>query len=264
METKKILKKFNRDGYVIIPKFLNKKNIKKIFLQLNELINVPLNGNFKNNYSQKNLDDKYLLLKKKNPSLKSHFYDMIRYVDVVNKISVSKKFISIVKKLLNEKTIFVGNHQIRIDHAKDSYSLPQHQELGQLSTNLITFWIPLVDLKKKLGGIYIRPKTHKLGFLPYKNSDKEGKEAGPGRRKIIDQLFNQPHLKKYKSFRPKLKAGDAVVFHNYLFHGTMPNLSRKKIRWVFISRYNSINKTPYLKDGNATMNIPYTANYRLL
>jgi ectoine hydroxylase-related dioxygenase (phytanoyl-CoA dioxygenase family) len=264
MKIKKILQKFNEDGFVIIPKFLNKANIKEIFFQLNELIDVPINNTFKNNETKKNLDEKYLLLKKKNPSLKSHFYDMIKYIDAVNKVSVSKKFLSTAKKLLNEKTTFTGNHQVRIDHAEDSYWLPQHQELGQLSTNLITFWIPLVDLEKKLGGIYIRPKTHKLGFFPYKNSDKEGREAGTGRKKIIDQLFSQPHLKKYKSFRPKLRAGDAVVFHNYLFHGTIPNLNRKKIRWVFISRYNSINKTPYLKDGKASMNIPYTANYGLL
>ena len=264
MNKKELLKNFNKNGYIIIPKFLEKKNIRKIFFQLNELINVPLSISVKNYNKKINLDEKYLMLKKNNPSLKSHFYDMIRFIDEVNKISVSKKFTDIAKRLLNEKTTFVGNHQIRIDHAEDSYWLPQHQELGQLSTNLVTFWIPLIDLKKKLGGLYIRPKTHKLGFLPYKNSDKEAKAAGPNRKNIVEKLFSKPHLKKYKSFTPKLNAGDAVIFHNYLFHGTMPNLNKKKIRWVFISRYNSIIKTPYLKNPNATINIPYTANYKLL
>ena len=39
MNKKELLKNFNKNGYIIIPKFLEKKNIRKIFFQLNELIN---------------------------------------------------------------------------------------------------------------------------------------------------------------------------------------------------------------------------------
>jgi hypothetical protein len=44
----------------------------------------------------------------------------------------------------------------------------------------------------------------------------------------------------------------------------MPNINNKKLRWVFITRYNSIKKTPYLKNKNAKMMIPYTADYSKL
>tara|TARA_B110000971_G_scaffold84663_1_gene86918 strand:+ start:66 stop:860 length:795 start_codon:yes stop_codon:yes gene_type:complete len=262
---KNIFSEFKKNGYAIIPNFISKNKINKIFSELHQVINVCLEGSKLNKYKKlKNIDKKYILLLSKNPSLKSHFYDMIKFTEEVNKLMVSNKFLNISKKLLNEKNVFVNNRQIRIDHKKDSYYLPQHQELGQLSTNLITFWIPLVDLKDNIGGIYLRPKTHKLGFLPYKNFSYEARKAGIERKEIIEKLFNKPHLKKFKNIYPKLNSGDAVIFHNYLFHGTMPNINNKKIRWVFIARYNSIKKTPYLKNKNAKMMIPYTADYSKL
>ena len=41
-------------------------------------------------------------------------------------------------------------------------------------------------------------------------------------------------------------------------------LNRKKIRWVYLVRFNSMNKTPFIKDSKSTFAIPYTANYSLL
>ena len=156
---KNIFSKFKKNGYVIIPNFISKKKINKIFRELHQVINVCLESSKLNKHKKlKDIDKKYTLLLSKNPSLKSHFYDMIKFTEEVNKLMVSNKFLNISKKLLNEKNVFMNNRQIRIDHKKDSYYLPQHQELGQLSTNLVTFWIPLVDLKDNIGGLYLRPK----------------------------------------------------------------------------------------------------------
>ncbi len=264
MNLKNICKNFERDGYAVLPKFLEKSKIKNIFNQLNDLINIPVQTINPNTNKNLTLDEKYLYLQKKNPKLKSHFYDSIRFIDSINRISNSNKVINIAKKILKEKTVFVGTSQVRIDHKNDAYYLPQHQELGQKSTNLVLFYVPLVNLNKKTGGIYVRPKTHKLGFVRYKNHFKEARAAGQGRKKIIDKLFKKPSLRKYKSRYIKLNAGDAVIFHNYLFHGTLPNLNSRKIRWVYLVRFDSVKKTPYLKSSKNTLSIPYTANYNLL
>ena len=264
MHIKNICKNFEKDGFVVVPKFLDKSKIKKIFSQLNELINVSINSIDPNLKKKLTLDEKYLFLKKKKPKLKSHFYDTITFLDGVNEISKSKKIINIAKKLLKEKAVFVGHPQIRVDHVKDPYWLPQHQELGQMSTKLVLFYIPLVSLNNNSGGLFVRPKTHKLAFVPYEGHDNEGRAYGPGRQKIVDKLFSKPSLSKYKSHYIKLNAGDAVIFHNYLFHGTLPNLNKKKIRWVYLVRFNSMKKTLYLKKSNSKLRIPYSANYHLL
>ena len=263
--TKNLVKKFEENGYVIIPKFLQNREINQIFTELHNVINVCLESVDLGKYiDSKDLSKKYEILLKKSPKLKSHFYDMISYTEEVNILASSKKFTNLAKALLKEEKIFTNEKQIRIDHIKDSYHLAQHQELGQMSNKLAIFWIPLVDLKNNIGGLYLRPKTHKLGHLIYKNSNLEGKKAGLKRKYIIEKLFKKPHLRKYKNFYPKLKAGDAVIFHNYIFHGTMPNKNQKNARWVYITRYNSINKTQYLKNENSSINISYDADYNNL
>ena len=44
MNLKSVCKNFERDGYAVLPKFLSKPQIKLIFSQLNELINIPINA----------------------------------------------------------------------------------------------------------------------------------------------------------------------------------------------------------------------------
>ena len=111
---------------------------------------------------------------------------------------------------------------------------------------------------------YIEANRETINLKRRQRYNSEARKAGIERKEIIEKLFNKPHLRKFKNIYPKLNSGDAVIFHNYLFHGTMPNINNKKLRWVFITRYNSIKKTPYLKNKNAKMMIPYTADYSKL
>ena len=62
-----------------------------------------------------------------------------------------KKKFRFSKNLLKSNTVFVDNPQVRIDHPKEKLNLPQHQELNQMSKDVITFWIPLVNINKKNG-----------------------------------------------------------------------------------------------------------------
>ena len=70
MNIKNICKNFEKDGFVVLPKFLSKSQIKKIFSQLNQLIDVSLDSIDTSLKKKLTLDEKYLYLKKKNPKLK--------------------------------------------------------------------------------------------------------------------------------------------------------------------------------------------------
>ena len=262
MNKSKVYKDFWNNGYIIIKDFISKKDIQLIFNQVNDLVDISLSEKNKSNKNY-SLDKKYLKLKKINPKLKSHLYDLTKYCDSLVGLAGSKKFLDYAKTILNSKTAFIDTPQVRIDHPKEKLNLPQHQELNQLSKDVITFWIPLVNINKKTGGIFFRPKTHKLGHVKYKNSNMSATEAGANRQKIIDKLFKNKDLKKYKSFTPSIKAGDAIIFHSFIFHGTKANKTNK-IRWTYISRYNSINNAPYLKKESASLRIPYDADYNLI
>ncbi len=262
MNKKKLHSQFWDNGYLIIKNFISKKDIKSIYDQINDLADIALGPekNFKKNLS---LDEKYLKLKKRNPKLKSHLYDLTKYCDSLIRLAGSKKFLEHAKIILKTKTAFIDTPQVRIDHPKENLNLPQHQELNQLSKDVITFWVPLVNINKKTGGIFFRPKTHKLGHVKYKNSNMSATAAGPERQKIIDKLFKSKKLKKFKSIAPSLSAGDAIIFHSFIFHGTHANITNK-IRWTYISRYNSIKTAPYLKKENSTLRIPYSADYNII
>lgn len=262
MNKKKLYKEFWEDGYLIIKNFLSKKDIKLIFSQINDLADISL-GLKKKSKNKLSLDKKYLKLKRSNPKLKSHLYDLSKYCDSLVGLAGSKKFLDLAKVILKSNTAFIDTPQVRIDHPKEKLNLPQHQELNQLSKDVITFWVPLVNINKKTGGIFFRPKTHKLGHVKYKNSHLSATEAGPQRQKIIDKLFSKKELKKFRSIAPNLKAGDAIIFHSFIFHGTKANKTNN-IRWTYISRYNSIKTAPYLKKENASLRIPYGSDYNLI
>ena len=255
---KKDINKFHENGFVIIKNFLKKKEINKIFFQMEEMIDIPIKNISKKKF--KSFDEKYLYLLKKNKILKSHFYDLTKLLDSIVNLAVSKKFLNIGKRLLKSDTILVDTPQIRADHKSDKRFLPQHQELNQISKDVISFWVPLVNVNKKGGGIFLRPKTHLLGHLTFKNSNMSATSDSRKRQKTVDKIFSKNKLKKYKSIYPSLNAGDAVIFQTFVFHGTTPN-KLDRIRWTYISRFNSINKTPYLKNARSTLRIPYDADY---
>ena len=262
MRKENLYKNFWKNGYVILKNYVSKKEINKIFNQINDLTNISLNEkiSLKNN---KDLDLKYLKLKNKSPKLKSHIYDLSKYCDSLVEIASSKKFLDISKLLLKSKTVFIDTPQVRVDHPKEKTNLPQHQELNQISKDVITFWVPLVDINKNNGGIYFRPKTHELGHVKYKDYHLSATAAGQKRVKILNKLFNKKENKKYKSISPKLNAGDVVIFHSFIFHGTKPNRSNK-VRWVYIARHNSIKTAPYLKKENYPLRIPYNEDYNTI
>jgi len=267
---KKHLSNFEDNGFVVIKKLLSKKDINSIFNQLNNTLSVILKFN-KIKFKEKiSLDDKYFLLSKKIPTLKSHFYDSIKMLDSLNSLVFSKRVLEIVKKLLNRKAVLVFAQRLRLDHKNDSHNLPLHQELNGISNNCAVIWCPLIKVSKKTGSLCLIPGSHKFGHLIYKSSniaaekhkiglvDKiiKGDEKTNYGNDLVKQLFNKKNI----SF-PKLNPGDAVIFRTFLFHGSTPYVG-KGIRWTFVSHFHPLDKTPYILDKNSKyMNIPYEADY---
>ena len=75
MNNQSLIKKFNENGYVILPKFLSKKEIKNIYFQLEQLINISLEK-YPRKSKIKTLDEKYIYLKKINPKFKNPIKSM--------------------------------------------------------------------------------------------------------------------------------------------------------------------------------------------
>ena len=82
----KISKEFDKKGFVIVKNLLSKSEIKLIYSQLNSVINTIIKSHKFNISKNKNLDYKYLFLKRKNPEVKSRFYNMLKYLDSLSSL----------------------------------------------------------------------------------------------------------------------------------------------------------------------------------
>ena len=147
---KNIKKKIEEKGYIVIKNLFSKKEIKSIFNSYEKNINYCLKL-IKIQKKQKNIDSKYLLLKKKNNLLRARSYDLSKFQPSILKLAVNEKLNKILKSYFNEE-FFVDLPQIRIDDNENSFLLPPHQELyGQISKDIITLWAPLSKVSKKWG-----------------------------------------------------------------------------------------------------------------
>lgn len=243
-----IKKEINLKGYAIIRNLFIKEDIKNLFSSYEENINYCLkliNVKPKSN----NLDNKYLLLKKKSESLKSRSYDLSKFHPSIFKLATNKKLNKILKEYFKEE-FFLDLPQIRIDDNKNSFLLPPHQEIfGQISKNIITLWAPLSKVSKKMGTMGLIEGSHKKGLKKHVFYNiKKKKYHGVDKKFLKDEKF------KYLSLSP----GDVVLFHPLLIHTSSKNLS-EKIRWTFVARYNGISGIDYLKDLKTSLRIKQRA-----
>ncbi len=270
MITNKLISKFDKNGFIIIRNFIDKKNINNIFDQLNKTLNHILKKNDIKFNSEDTIEKKYIILKKKNPILKSHFYDSIKLLDATNRIVFSSKVINTMKKLLKKKVIFVRGQRLRLDHKSDPYNLPLHQELNNISNDFGLLWMPLVKVNQKSGSLCIIPRSHKFGHLLYTDSKLTAEKHRVGivknilknkkelnyKNPIVDKLFKKENL-----YFPSLNPGDALIFKTFIFHGSTPYIG-KGLRWTLLSSFHPIDTVPYIVDEKMkSFAIPYESDY---
>lgn len=275
MIKKKHIDQFNENGFVIIKKLITKNEINKVFSQMNETIESILNYNNIKFSKKLSLDQKYFLLKRKKPKLKSHFYDSIRILDSLNNLIYSEKVVKVIKKLLNVKTLFITNHRLRTDHKNEKANLSLHQELNNISTESALIFCPFVKVNKKTGSICVIPKSHKFGHIEFNNSKipaedyingkvekiLKNKEKNNYKNKLIGNFFTKKNI-----YFPSLNPGDTLIFKSMLFHGST-NYKDKGIRWTLLGNYHLVNKTPYIlkdnfKAGGMELGIPMRIPYK--
>ena len=82
---------------------------------------------------------------------------------------------------------------------------------------LYTIWCPLVGFNEKYT-LRISSKSHlkkhSVKFISNQN-------------KYVSPVFKKSYAKKFKFFRPRLKSGQAIIFHPNLLHGRSSNFGNK-------------------------------------
>jgi phytanoyl-CoA hydroxylase len=98
-------------------------------------------------------------------------------------------------------------------------------DMGVRDLKMINAWAPLVPVRVANGCMEFAPGTHRLGVVPHEKREYY--------LEISEGQLNR-HLGETVSV--ELDPGDAVLFHNLLFHRGLPNTS-DAIRWSCDWRY---------------------------
>jgi|TARA_B100001964_G_scaffold148619_1_gene163784 hypothetical protein len=238
-------KQIDKNGFIIIKKLINKKEIKELLRGYETIIDYCISLISKKK-KFKNLDQKYLWLQKRNNNLKKRGYDVSRFHPSLYKVVFNKKLKSIIKDCFKSDPL-VEDPQIRINDCANTRLLPMHQEVyGQISSNMLTLWLPLSDVSPSNGTISFIKGSHKRGLLKSRFY-KINKFKAHG---VSKKLY-----KNSEKTLVTLKAGDGLLFHHHLIHGSEPNKS-KKIRYNYIVRFNKLSGVSYLSNLKSPLRIP--------
>jgi ectoine hydroxylase-related dioxygenase (phytanoyl-CoA dioxygenase family) len=91
-------------------------------------------------------------------------------------------------------------------------------------------WVPLVDTGPRNGGLYAFRGSHKLGRLPVRQVNAEGRDK---RETVYEETVIPPGLERFDIVA---KRGSAVLIHGHVVHGSHQNESDSN-RFVNLSTY---------------------------
>lgn len=238
-------KDFWAKGYMVVPNILPEEVINNMFSEIEALFGEALSqhGVDADRFAAfATLDEKYAYLKKNHPKIKSHAYDLIKFLGSLHRAANSPTITNIVQQLVGSP-VLLDAVQVRIDDKDDDRLLPLHQEAcGQISELCVTAWIPLVDVNPQNGAMRYIPESHKNGFLPHRFYPEYKNYHG-----VKEGFYDEG-----KAIYGSIKKGTAIIFHPLLIHGSSPNKT-DRTRWTFITRYNSVKQIGYLASESAPL-----------
>jgi len=209
MNINKYLKEFNEKGFCIIKNALPNEYINCVLNKLEEL-NVKLNRS-----------------KNKKNTFGLNIRPIINQDDIfLNLIDLNKTF-PIVVKILNHYNIqLLQSHLIVVPPNKNYRAIGWHSDGGinrikvnglcALTSVKIGYFFSN-HLQNDTGSLMVVPGSHKMVDGPVFKNSKEGKTAEVIKAGYDENPFGSEEL--------KVKAGDAIIFHQGLFHASANNFS---------------------------------------
>ena len=199
---------YDKNGYIVIRKFINKEKADNINDKLTEYLK-------KNSQKLKGRKINYV----KNTKLVSSVHNLENIKEIKN-FSIKKKLLRMSSYFLREKSKNFGS-ELFAKPARYGKSVPIHQDNYYWNINNtkgITIWISLNGSNKKNGALSYYKKSHKIGLLEHTNSFVPGSSQVLKYKKI---------LKYFKKVTPNLKKGDALLHNSMILHGSEENKSNK-------------------------------------
>ena len=246
-EIPKYVKKFNENGFVVIPNVIKQKEINQIY---NALINLVEKYTCKkytgsepwnNNQFHKDLE----LLHELDGKNFSKLYDSLQTHSIIQKIGISEKILKITSNLLEKnkkvpwKNLSNTPPLFRMDlPKKDDHKVDWHQERVSYDqnddgNNGLIVWIPLQNVNRKTGTLDVCIGSHKSGFIKPSHSGTYGNIQTSN--KFIDENL----LKKYSKLSVKMNVGDVLFVSMLTAHKSGKMDFTRKFRFTVTTRIHN-------------------------
>ena len=226
---------YHRDGYVVIPNFLNKEEVGKLYGIATSDDTLQKHAFDLNDQSGKKTkltlwytpgNDAYGLL------TKSH-----RMVDSVDKLLDGDSAVCHFHSKLMQKEPKVGG------------AWEWHQDYGYWYKNeflypdqMMSVMVAITEANKQNGCLQVIKGSHKMGRIEHGFA---GEQVGASQH-YVDLILKANEL-VYVEIMP----GDALFFHSNLLHRSEANLS-DTARWSLISCYNRSGNIPYNEPSHSS------------
>ena len=132
--------------------------------------------------------------------------------------------IKVIEQIFGEPVFIYKSPTVRYAIPGDAERVsPPHQDyfFVRINQSFRTFWIPLMEIDQRMGGLAIAPGIHKGGLLDHVEAENVYSYVFRGRKQMGIPLESVPKPWMTADYRP----GDLLVFHHLMVHWALPNLS---------------------------------------
>jgi hypothetical protein len=218
---------YDRDGYLIVPKFVNKSEVELLYGLATADDTLRSNA-----FDFKDQDGKRTKL-----TLWFTPGD-----DTFGLLTRSERMVNSVQLLLGEGEVCHFHSKLLQKEPKVGGAWEWHQDYGYWYKNgflypdaMISVMLALTEATRQNGCLQILKGSHKMGRIEHNFA---GEQQG------ADMAFVDEAIKNCESVFVELQAGDVLFFHPNLLHASSANLSDKP-RWSLISAYNLSYNKPF-------------------
>jgi len=232
----KYKKEYEKNGFVLVKNFLNKKKCKKTL-------------NWLNSKNKKKLAKSWT---EQEPGVDLAVYFVVHEGNSpISKLANNKKVLNFASKLVDDE-VYIYSSKVNLKAAWCGAVEYFHQDLvywrdrGYPRDDMLSAMVFLESHNDENAPLNIFPKTHKLGFIkhePFINLNGLAKFMVPP-KKLSDLK------KKYGVKKINAEPGDVLFFHMACVHGSGHNISSKN-RTVVLSQLNSKGNIPTNTEKNS-------------
>ncbi|NOU88695.1 hypothetical protein GC102_23515 [Paenibacillus sp. LMG 31460] len=142
--------------------------------------------------------------------------------------AANQELVNALKEIIGSYVVFM-NDKLVFKNSTKNFGSPWHQDYPYWQgSHKYSVWIALDDATKENGCLQVVPGSHLFG------EKNHGADSSDGLG-FVNRL-HQEDIDKDLVIDLPAKQGDAIIFHDLLYHASYPNISGAD-RWALISTY---------------------------